>query len=710
MSSDEEMELNPNANDVFKESDENSSSLSENIEKEKPVNSVDNENNSQTVRPSVRAERQESVSNSNSNAAVRPRSAGQCDNFNRSRSPMNSTNVKRRHFSSPPRDYRQRNWSGASASSSRSSSYYSSGSSRPSTPYSRDGCLRGKRPNPDPSWTNQERTKAALDHTAKGNTLRYEDINDYPADFNLSIKEEEEDHYFVVDCDWDEFQRLHVAYKVKFICLPEATVGEMADKVIDIINTANPRKRTYISASIFNRQMETNGHEGIKNIVNKISAHIKVPKDNWEKKRFLPEAGPMPNAYKVYLTFPTIIYRPSIEFIWPETALINQFLKTETIALVAVPMNMHQWVTKDAKEDRKLLETRGSMFQEFVNKTGLGSNLSRQAQERITIGILKHHSDGIHMPANSANKPEIPPIPLHRTGGYKINQANNHNHFIHPHMGAMEARIITQMAIRNEAEKLAAVTDRQVDEYKTFIENTILNQIIEKENNRKNDIKRQAENDEVDRQRAVEELRAEAAEAEAERLRKKKKREEQQELNDMASSIQNDLRKRLDQMKTATPKTSTIEPICVQASSSNAKTNLTAEGQQQLIEEWKAKAYKFRDNMEHVSANYVRVNAKYEQVQRERLVESTEAEKSLQTAEQAVKAAQTRITALEQQISRDNASMEFFRSQTDEKNTQINKLTEDNKVLQDKLNEVTHSLKVSKEINLALKQQVFKKK
>lgn len=702
MSSDDEMELTPNANDVFKESEENSSNFSKNTEKEKPANSTISENKSQTVRSSVRAERHESVSNPDSNSTVRPRSVGQCDNFNRSRSPAKATNVKRRHFSSPPKDYRQRNWSGASASSSRSSSYYSSsGSSRPSTPYSRDGCLRGNRPNPDPSWSNQERVKAAMDHKAKGNSVRYEDINDYPADFNLTIKEEEEDHYFVVDCDWDEFQRLHVAYKIKFICCPEATVEEMADKVINIINSANPRKRTYISASIFNRKMESSGDAGIKNIVNKIAAHIKVPKDNWEKKRFLPEAGPMPNAYKVYLTFPTIIYRPNMEHIWPETANINQFLKATTIALGAVPMNMHQWVTKDAKEDRKLLETRGSMFQEFVDKTGLGSNLSKQAQERITIGILKHHSDGIHMPANSANKPEIPPIPLHRTGGYKLNQVNTSNNFIHQLMGAMEAKIISQMTIRNEADKHSAATDKQVDEYKVFIENSILDQIIEKENNRKIDIKRQADIDEIDRQRAVDELRAEAAEAEAERQRKKKKKEEQ-ELNDMAASIQNDLRKRLDQMKTVAPKGSTVEPMSVQASSSQSNTNLTAEGQQQLIEEWKAKAYKFRDNMEHVSENYVKINAKYEQCQRERLAECTEAEKSLKTAEQAMKAAQERITALEQQFSRDNASMSFFRSQ-------IDKLTEENKVLQEKLNEVTHSLKVSKEINVALKQQVKRK-
>ena len=80
----------------------------------------------------------------------------------------------------------------------------------------------------------------------------------------------------------------------------------------------------------------------------------------------------------------------------------------------------------------------------------------------------------------------------------------------------------------------------------------------------------------------------------------------------------------------------------------------------------------------------------------------TEAEKSLKTAEQAMKAAQERITTLEQQFSRDNASMSFFRSQ-------IDKLTEENKVLQEKLNEVTHSLKVSKEINVALKQQVKRK-
>lgn len=687
MSSDHEMELNASDNDVFKENDQNPSDANKDSEKEKPANIE----SSQTVRTSARSERQASDPHSSDKSTSRPRSV--TDNY-RSRSGNRSPNKERRHFSSSRTQYRNQSSSSTSASSSRrSSGNHSSkgGSSRPTTPYSRDGCLRGDRLNPDPTWSNLDRARAAVEHMAQ-------DINDYPADLNLSIKEEEEQHFFIIDSDWDEFQRLHVTYKIKFICLPEASITEMADTVINIIKSANPEKRTYISASIFNREMVTVGEIAIKGIVNKIAAHIKAPKDNWEKKRFLPESGRMPTAFKVHLTFPTILYYPNCEHIWPEIAAVNQFLKSETLALGAVPMNLHLWVTKDAKEDKRLLETRGCMFQEFVNKTGLGSTLSKQAQKRITIGILKHHAEGVHKPAHSANKSEMPPIPLSKTSGYKMSQANNNNKFVHEHMGAMEAKIITQAQNSDARDNNSSAIDKKIEEMKAFEYNKVLKQLVEKENERKNIINRQNKSEEEARQRAIDELRAEAAEAEAVRQAKKKKREELEQ-STAANIDKSDLRKTVDHLKAVNAQTP-------QVSAPMANQNLTAEGQQQLAEEWKTKALKFRDNMEHVKENYVALNMKHEQLKRDFSKQQTEAENSSKKANEAAKA---KIAALEQQFSRDNVSMQYLRSLLEEKTAEINQLTAENKALQDKLNEASHSLKISNELNIALKQQASKK-
>lgn len=273
----------------------------------------------------------------------------------------------------------------------------------------------------------------------------------FPEDYLKMIDPDSEDHYVVLDYKIPSDILAKARGLIKFITMPNANQKELTDTVMNLINKSTPSKQTYITGAIFQRNFKTLGREGVAAIATRLTDHIL---DNREAKRGL---------HTVHLTLATIQYLPSMENLWSDIWRTNIFLKQKTVALGMVPLNMTKWLTRSAKEDVKEIEMKGTMFEEFLNKTGLGTTLSQAGMIKTTDGIIRHHTKGVRNSNTAGDITEVMLKPITETRGYQDNpNFPNANRWLATHMGNM-AGLIAKRELDNQRRDLEKHRRKDID-------------------------------------------------------------------------------------------------------------------------------------------------------------------------------------------------------------------------------------------------------
>ncbi len=225
--------------------------------------------------------------------------------------------------------------------------------------------------------------------------------------------------------------------KIHFDVLQNGTINDLATAVIERIQQAKQtQKRTYITASIFNRHFERLGRDGVIAITKEIAELIPMDRRGYSKVR---------------LTFSTITYAPSLQHRWQEIQEANYFLKQVTHALGSAPLNGHKWTLAKNRYHTKRKEVMAHCFEEFNRKTGLGHQLSLAGTEKVAKAIIMHHTSGVREVTGQNFDMEPAPVHLNVTPGYKLpdNECSNRElvnekRWLFSLMGAIEGK--TQLA------------------------------------------------------------------------------------------------------------------------------------------------------------------------------------------------------------------------------------------------------------------------
>ena len=531
-----------------------------------------------------------------------------------------------------------------------------------------------------PWWTNQQRIQNCV-HRGEG--WKWEYLNYMPDDLIGNINFEKEEHWIVMDCDWPQDQQ-HRLGKVNIICMPNATLDELADKVIELINKHDNNKKRYITAMIFERATHHQGYNMIESVIDKISAYIKDERAEWLNKR-KPPAQEMPMVFKVNLTYTTLPYSPSLEHHWDDIAEANQLLKNETMSLHANPFNYQKWLSRFDRNDKRLMECKTTMFIEStILRSGLGLKLSTKGFQKVTDGLIRHHSEGVRE-VRSICLNEALPKPLDQTQGYRMVDANNDNNWIHifmQQMAAIKANMKAQQQQQRNHEENLRQQEREersrINQQRETEMQRIRQEKIEEEQRaeqqrrneqlrKEEDLRRDLLIKEEERKRQAEQIRKDAqiakdTEEEMKRqLEMTRKRNHILQLNDadkIQKTVANDLRDRLKKMKESDDK---IEVL-----------NAT-------ITELKCKISKYQDNINHVSQNYVSKNE-----------ELTEYKTNMES----------KVAEYEKQFELDTSTNQNLRQRILSQKKEIDQLKQDLKVEK----ELTSALK-RKELQVSLKKK-----
>ncbi len=251
----------------------------------------------------------------------------------------------------------------------------------------------------------------------------------------------EEQHYAIVDfyVEYEIFTKaMNKNGQIHFMDYPNASINELANAVTDKIHEAKQSpKRTSITASIFGRHFERLGRNGVIAMTKKIAEEIPMDRRGYSK---------------IKLTFSTITYFPALQHRWQEIQETNYFLKQVSHSLGSAPHNLHKWTLSNNKFHTKRKEIMGHCFEDYVRKTGLGRHLSKIGTEKITKGIIMHHTSGVREVTGQTDNIEPHPVHLNITTGYKLPDVDckdkdkvQEKRWLFKYMGEIEGK--TQLAI-----------------------------------------------------------------------------------------------------------------------------------------------------------------------------------------------------------------------------------------------------------------------
>ena len=480
---------------------------------------------------------------------------------------------------------------------------------------------------------------------------------DYPKEMpNINLQEEE--HFVFMASDWPQ-DLIDQAEGIIYVCRPYATVDELAEEIIDVIENRDTSKRLYITAPIFDKFLTTLLPEGIEKVVDKISAHIKDPREDWLKNR--PPYSQ--NIFKVYLTYPTIPYRPALEHYWPEICEANQFLKNETISLYSTPVNTNKWLTKPYRGDCRQKEVLGNMYTEYADtKTGLGYTLTYNAKRKINNALISHHATGVRNYRAGSLVIETPPVPLDITSGYRIAMRNRSNGWIQPIMGAMWATL----KIRDEERQYQEEAKRKAN---------------------------QRDKEERDRQREQVERERHREQQEQERERQEEERARQEEQKDKGSLHQRVARNQQKEKDKQSPSTS-------RQYQTESREDVVAVRDRE-IEQLKAVYSEKSDKLRVVSSALLHVKTELADVQTKREEEMDAYTVVVEKYDAAVAKAEDQehtIHRQDKQLRRDSKTLVHLRENEIRQDTAIQSLKTE-------LESVKQELKVEKELTAALQKQ-----
>lgn len=121
------------------------------------------------------------------------------------------------------------------------------------------------------------------------------------------------------------------------------------------------------------------------------------------------------------LVFSTSIFKPSSEKQWPKTAQFNVFVRNTNIEMSRTPLSVHKALLRKVKSLSKLA-SKGEMWVEFRNNSGVGSTLSAEGIIKICNWYGNHCLRGMKKVVDhdtpllvTDNEPEC----LSLTPGYK---------------------------------------------------------------------------------------------------------------------------------------------------------------------------------------------------------------------------------------------------------------------------------------------------
>ena len=286
--------------------------------------------------------------------------------------------------------------------------------------------------------TSSKRTSAATASSSNHETNQGKLDWDSIAIKKINFKEEE--HYAIVDFFVSKTMLAKATSKdgqIHFDSIKDGTINDLANAVSERIQQAKQTsKRTYITASIFNRHFERLGRDGVIAITKEIAELIPMDRRGYSKIR---------------LTFSTITYAPSLQHRWQEIQEANYFLKQVTHALGSAPLNGHKWTLTMNRYHTKRREVMAHCFEEYNRKTGLGHQLSLAGTEKVAKAIIMHHTSGVREITGQNFDMEPAPVHLNITPGYKLpdNECNNRElvnerRWLFSLMGAIEGK--TQLA------------------------------------------------------------------------------------------------------------------------------------------------------------------------------------------------------------------------------------------------------------------------
>lgn len=272
-----------------------------------------------------------------------------------------------------------------------------------------------------------------------------------------SIKNDLEDHIIISDMDLNLVENDMLPLLVH--CKPNNSMQELVYCVNQAIDNSQPMKDTYITVMIFQRFFPILGCVRLIKIAEKLTNNIL----NQREQLLLPAEQRNPAIklnraiFKCHVTFATLTFTPNWEHLWEDIQLVNFKLKQCNDKLKSNHFNCHMWLTKPAGSGN--VQVRGSNYEEFSRKQGLGENLNDAGIKLIVKGLIRHHTYGVTGNKSPA-KSDPTPIPLETTSGYMMTERNQDNRWIDPFMAIMAARLYEQSQQLNHV----VVIDQEVDE------------------------------------------------------------------------------------------------------------------------------------------------------------------------------------------------------------------------------------------------------
>lgn len=276
------------------------------------------------------------------------------------------------------------------------------------------------------------------------------------ADYMDKIDNKLEKHIWVTDNKISEEMQA-TAYKLHIISMPTETMEEMTATVKDLIVNNDETRPTFITVSIFSRLYQELNTVGCENIANEIAHSAKT--DGYMKRN-------------IHITFATVDYKPGFQHLWDDIEETNHFFKQKSFSFNSLPFNLHRWVLRPAFNNRSEREVRGPLYEEYLNKQGLGLTLNDDGKQKVLEGLLRHHSSFTE-PMGEINRVEAKPIPLDQTRGFKMDPPTEQNAWLTQPMGFMEGQMILEQQQRANRLLLVAQNNATINNEELAIVNNI---------------------------------------------------------------------------------------------------------------------------------------------------------------------------------------------------------------------------------------------
>lgn len=132
-------------------------------------------------------------------------------------------------------------------------------------------------------------------------------------------------------------------------------------------------------------------------------------------------ADKMKSVFTHNLVFSTSLFRPYLEKIWPKIAQFNLFTRAINIQMKKTPLGVHKCLLRRTK-NLKALASKGDMWAEFCNNSGVGKNLSPAGISKVCIWFGNHFLNGMQTAVDHDTPltvTENEPACLTLTPGYK---------------------------------------------------------------------------------------------------------------------------------------------------------------------------------------------------------------------------------------------------------------------------------------------------